>query len=172
VHGDAEALPLADATFDVALSECSLCTFPDKERAVSEMERMLRPGGTIAIADVVARLDALPAPLRTAAARVACIADALAEDGYGALLRGAGCETIAVERHDTELVAMIDRVEARLRVARMLAPPGEQRERVREAVALARMARDEVAHGTLGYVLLVARREPHARRRRRIEPPG
>ena len=54
---------------------------------------------------------------------------------------------------------MIDRVEARLRVARMLAPPGEQRDRVREAVALARMARDEVAHGRLGYVLLVARRD-------------
>jgi hypothetical protein len=42
----------------------------------------------------------------------------------------------------------------------MLAPPGEQRDRVREAVALARLARDEVARGTLGYVLLVARREP------------
>ena len=55
---------------------------------------------------------------------------------------------------------MIDRVEARLRVARMLAPPGEQRDRVREAVALARMARDEVARGTLGYVLLVATPRP------------
>ena len=65
---------------------------------------------------------------------------------------------IAVERRDAELLAMIDRVEARLRVARMLAPPGEQRDRVREAVALAGMARDEVAHGRLGYVLLVARR--------------
>ena len=159
MHGDAEALPLADATFDVALSECSLCTFPDKERAVSEMARVLRPGGTIAVADVTARLDALPAALRTAAARVACVADARTEDEYAALLRGAGCETIAVERRDAELLAMIDRVEARLRVARMLAPPGEQRERVREAVALARMARDEVAHGTLGYALLVARRD-------------
>ena len=53
---------------------------------------------------------------------------------------------------------MIDRVEARLRVARMLVATGDQRERVRDAVALARMARDEVARGTLGYVLLVARR--------------
>jgi hypothetical protein len=66
---------------------------------------------------------------------------------------------IAVERRDAELLAMIDRVEARLRVARMLAPPGEQRDRVREAVALARMARDEAGRGTLGYVLLVARRD-------------
>ena len=77
----------------------------------------------------MAHPSALPAALRTAAARVACVADARTEDGYGALLRGAGCETIAVERRDAELLAMIDRVEARLRVARMLAPPGEQHDR-------------------------------------------
>ena len=129
-----------------------------KQRAVAEMARMLRPGGAIAVADVIARLDALPGELRTAAARVACVADARTEDGYAALVRGAGCEKIAVERCDADLLAMIDRVEARLRVARMLAPPGEQRDRMREAVELARMARDEVAHGTLGYVLIVARR--------------
>jgi hypothetical protein len=158
VHGDAEALPLPDAAFDVALSECSLCTFPDKRRAVAEMARVLRPGGAIAIADVTATLSALPGELRTAAARVACVADARSEDEYVALLRAAGCEPVAVERRDAELTAMIDRVEARLRVARMLVPPGEQRERVREAVALARAARAEVARGTLGYVLVVARR--------------
>jgi len=157
VHGDAEALPVGDASFDVALSECSLCTFPDKERAVAEMARVLRPGGTIAIADVTATLAALPAELRTAAARVACVADARSEDEYVQLLRGAGCETVAVERRDAELTAMIDRVEARLRVARMLVPAGELRDRMREAVALARAARAEVARGMLGYVLLVAR---------------
>jgi len=158
LHGDAEALPLADASFDVALSECSLCTFPDKERAVAEMARVLRPGGTIAIADVTAVHAALPAELRTAAARVACVADARSEEEYVALLRAAGCEPVAVERTDAELAAMIDRVEARLRVARMLVPAGELRDRVREAVALARAARGEVARGTLGYVLIVARR--------------
>jgi arsenite methyltransferase len=157
VHGDAEALPLADGGFDVALSECSLCTFPDKPRALAEMARVLRPGGTVAIADVTATLAALPPELRTAAARVACVADARSADGYVALLRAAGCEPVAVERRDAELTAMIDRVEARLRVARMLVPPGEQRDRVREAVELARIARGEVARGTLGYVLLVAR---------------
>jgi arsenite methyltransferase len=157
LHGDAEALPLPDASFDVALSECSLCTFPDKPRAVAEMARVLRPGGTVAIADVTATLSALPPELRTAAARVACVADARSVDGYVALLRAAGCEPVAVERRDEDLTAMIDRVEARLRVARMLVPPGEQRDRVREAVELCRTARGAVARGTLGYVLLVAR---------------
>ena len=158
VLGDAEALPLADAGFDVALSECSLCTFPDKQRAVAEMARVVRPGGIIAIADVTADLDSLPTPLRGAAARVACVADACSAQEYAALLRGAGCEPLAIEQHDAELAAMAHRVEARLRVARMLIPPGEQRERVAEAASLTRLAIDAIARGTLGYALLVARR--------------
>jgi arsenite methyltransferase len=155
--GDAEALPVPDASFDVALSECSLCTFPDKPRAIAEMTRVVRPGGTIAIADVTADLDALPAQLRTAAARVACVADARRASEYAALLRDAGCEPLAIEPHDAELRTMADRVEARLRAARMLAPPGEQRERIRAAASLARMAIDAIAHGTLGYALITAR---------------
>ena len=155
--GDAETLPLRDAGFDVALSECSLCTFPDKPRAIAEMARVVRAGGTIAIADVTADLDALPAALRTAAAQVACVADARSADEYVALLRDAGCEPLATETHDAELRAMADRVEARLRVARMVTPPGEQRERARKAAALARMAIEAIARGSLGYALITAR---------------
>jgi SAM-dependent methyltransferase len=158
VLGDAEELPFPDAGFDVAFSECSLCTFPDKQRAIAEMARVVRPGGTVAIADVTADLDALPAQLRSAAARVACVADARSADDYASLLRDAGCEPVAIESHDDELRAMADRVAARLRVARMLAPPGEQRDRAAEAAALARMAIDTIARGTLGYALIAARR--------------
>jgi SAM-dependent methyltransferase len=158
VHGDAEALPLPDASFDVALSECSLCTFPDKPRALAELARVVRPGGIAAIADVTADVAALPDELRTAAARVACVADACPVEEHLAMLRAAGWAPVAVERCGAELTAMIDRVEARLRVARMLVAPGDQRDRVREAITLARLARGEVARGTLGYVLLTARR--------------
>ena len=121
----------ADGGFDVALSRVLAVHVPRQARAaIAEMARVVRPGGTLAIADVTADLDALPAALRTAAARVACVADARSADEYAALLRDAGCEPLAIEPHDAELRAMADRVEARLRVARMLAPPGEQRERV------------------------------------------
>jgi SAM-dependent methyltransferase len=158
VLGDAEALPLPGAGFDVAVSECSLCTFPDKRRAIAEMARVVRPGGAIAIADVTADLDALPPHLRTAAARVACVADARSAEEYASLLRDAGCQGLTIEPHDDDLRAMADRVEARLRVARMFAPPGEQRDRAAEASSLARMAIDAIAGGTLGYALIAARR--------------
>lgn len=117
-----------------------------------------RPTGrTIAIADVTADLDALPPPLRGATARIACVADACSADDYAALLTDAGCEPPKIEPHHSELRATAERVEARLRVARMLAGSEEERERVVEAVALARMAIDAIARGTLGYVLITAR---------------
>jgi arsenite methyltransferase len=121
------------------------------------MARVVRPGGRIAIADVTADPDALPAKLRTALARVACVADARSADAYAALLRNAGCEPLAIEPHDTDLRAMADRIEARLRVARLLAPPGDPRERIREAAALARLAIDAITRGSLGYTLITAR---------------
>ena len=130
--------------------------------------RRPRRAARIAIADVTADLDALPAALRTAAARVACVADARGAEEYAALLRDAGCEPLAIEPHDAELRAMADRVEARLRVARMLAPPGDQRDRIREAAALARLAIEAIARGRLGYALITARHlgvESRSRRR-------
>ena len=49
-HGDACALPFADATFDRALAQLVLQFIPDTERAVAEMRRVVKPGGTIAAA--------------------------------------------------------------------------------------------------------------------------
>lgn len=50
VEGDAEALPFADASFDVALSTFGVMFAPDQERAARELFRVVRPGGTIALA--------------------------------------------------------------------------------------------------------------------------
>ncbi len=48
--GDAQALPFPDATFDVVLSAIGVMFAPDQERAASELARVCRPGGTIALA--------------------------------------------------------------------------------------------------------------------------
>ncbi len=155
--GDAEAMPLPDAGFDVALSECSLCTFPDKPRAIAEMARVVRAGGRIALADVTADLDAPP---RRAAHRGRARRMRGRRPRRRRVRRAAARRRLRAARfeaHDAELRAMADRVEARLRVARMIAPPGEQRERIREAAMLARMAIEAIARGSLGYVLITAR---------------
>jgi len=59
-EGSVEALPLADASFDVVISNGSLNLVPDKDAAFSEIARVLRPGGTFAAADLVV-LESLPA---------------------------------------------------------------------------------------------------------------
>jgi arsenite methyltransferase len=146
---------VSSGAFDAVVCECALCLFPGKPRAVAEMRRALRPRGVVAIADVTAELDDLPAPLRGAAARFACIGEALSADGYQALLRDSGFELVAAESHDGALAALADRAEARLRVARMLRPEGFS-EIIGEATELVGEAKRAIARGSLGYELFIA----------------
>ncbi|HLT48638.1 MAG TPA: arsenite methyltransferase [Rubricoccaceae bacterium] len=96
VEGEIEALPLGDATVDVALSNCVLNLVPDKARAFAEVYRVLRPGGHFCISDVVAR-GALPEAVRRSAALYAgCVAGALEEADYLAVIRAAGFEGVEV----------------------------------------------------------------------------
>ena len=119
VRGDAESLPFADAAFDAVFCECSLCLFPDKQAAVAEMRRVLRPRGAISVSDVTAEPGLLPTELKGLGAQVACVAAALPAHGYETLLGNAGFDPISTEPHPKELAALVDRVEARLRLARM-----------------------------------------------------
>src|SRR5918996_1113586 len=73
VAGDAGALPFADGEFDAVLCECSLSTFPDKAQAVAEIRRVLRPGGRLAISDVIADRSRLPDSLQGTVATLACV---------------------------------------------------------------------------------------------------
>lgn len=52
VEGKAESLPLSDATFDAVLAVATLCFIPDAERAISEMARVLKPGGRLVIGEL------------------------------------------------------------------------------------------------------------------------
>jgi arsenite methyltransferase len=157
VQGDAAALPAPSGAFDAVICECALCLFSDKGRAVGEMRRVLRPGGTVAIADLTAESDDLPAALHGLVGRVACIGEALPREGYEALLHGARFELLAAESHDGALAALAERVEYRLRVARMLDTAAPYRDAIAEAIALVLEARSAIVRGSLGYQLFVAR---------------
>lgn len=156
VQGDAESLPLDDSSVDGALCECAMCTFPDKAVAAREFARVLKPGARLAISDITAVPDELPPALTTLHAWVACIADARPLEEIASLLEDGGLTVETTERHDQELGVMLDRVDARLKAARLLGGGlfGDGVARGRELVVAAQQA---LAQGHLGYAVVVAR---------------
>jgi arsenite methyltransferase len=102
--GDLEAIPLPDESVDVIISNCVVNLAPDKDKALSEAFRVLRPGGRLAISDIVTR-QPVPALLKESlSAWAACIGGALSEDEYSDQLGAAGFAGIAIHR-DREYTA-------------------------------------------------------------------
>jgi SAM-dependent methyltransferase len=96
LEGDIEDLPLGDETADVVLSNCVLNLVPDKVQAFAEMQRVLRPGGHFCVSDVVSG-GPLPADIRRSAALYAgCVAGAIEESEYLALLHAVGFDAVEV----------------------------------------------------------------------------
>ncbi len=156
--GDAERLPFPDGSFDVVVSECAFCTFPDKPTAAAEMARVLRPGGKVGITDVALDKTRLHEELRSLSGWVACLADARPLDEYVAILAEAGLRTTYTESHDDGLAAMIQQIDDRLVAFKIVKLPALEEidfDLARRRTALAAQA---VRDGIAGYKLLTARR--------------
>ncbi len=102
VKGDIEAIPLPDQTADVIISNCVINLVPDKGQVLSEAYRALKPGGRLAVSDIVfdgelADLPVSEGEVRAALSWAACFAGALTMGEYRALLEGAGFEEVGLE---------------------------------------------------------------------------
>ena len=88
LKGYIEEIPVPASTIDVVISNCVINLSTDKPRVFAEMHRVLRQGGRIGIADVVAGNDLTPVQRAERGSYVGCIAGALSfaeyEDGLGA----------------------------------------------------------------------------------------
>lgn len=94
--GQIEALPVDSDTVDVIMSNCVINLSPDKAAVFREAFRVLKPGGRIAVSDIVTEGDFSP-ELRADAARWAeCVTGAIDVGEYTGLLRAAGFEAIEV----------------------------------------------------------------------------
>ena len=94
--GEIEALPVADASVDLIISNCVINLSPEKERVFREAARVLKPGGRLAIADVVATKP-LPAALREKLTAIgACVGGATPLAELRAMLAEAGFARVDV----------------------------------------------------------------------------
>ena len=98
LRGEIEHIPLPDNSVDVIISNCVINLSADKDRAIAEAFRVLKPGGRLAVSDIVVRGDSAPDPVRRSKELwVGCIAGALEEGRYRDKLSHAGFESIDVE---------------------------------------------------------------------------
>ncbi len=99
LEGHIEDLPLDDQTVDVVISNCVINLAPDKRPVFTEIERVLKPGGRVAVSDVVAENGVTPPDDGSAWAE--CGAGALQHDDYLAGLHEAGLTDASIEfTHD------------------------------------------------------------------------
>ena len=137
VIGDAHALPLRGGVWDAVVCECSISTFADPAQALAEAARVLRPGGLLAMTDVVLHRERAGPQVVAAIDRLTC---ARTLPGYADLLAAAGFEVLATQDRSGDALALLRRIRRRLPWSRTV-----------------RHCEQAVLAGSLSYGLLVAR---------------
>jgi|SRR5580658_4354386 arsenite methyltransferase len=97
LKGEIEHIPLPDNSVDVIISNCVINLSTDKDRVIREAYRVLKPGGRLAVSDVVVRGDVPAEVRRSMELWVGCIAGALRDYDYVAKLARAGFDSIDIE---------------------------------------------------------------------------
>lgn len=158
-QGDAERLPLPDATFDALLCECAFCTFPDKVAAAAEFQRVLKPGGRVGLSDLT-RSGEIPPALQGLLAWIACLADAQPVECYVEHLRGAGLSIEICEQHDEALSELVREIQGKLLGTELLVKLKQIELPASldftQAKALAKAAAAAIRAGQFGYMALLA----------------
>src|SRR5881628_3071488 len=97
LRGEIEDVPLPAGSVDVIISNCVINLSADKDRVFAEAFRVLRPGGRLAVSDVVVRGEMPSAIRKSVELWIGCVAGALGEREYREKLAKAGFEAIDVE---------------------------------------------------------------------------
>lgn len=97
LKGHIEAIPLPSRTVDVIISNCVINLSGDKRKVINEAFRVLKPGGRFAVSDVIVR-EGLPTAVRESMPLwTGCVAGALQDHEFIALLTEAGFENASIE---------------------------------------------------------------------------
>src|SRR6202050_874879 len=97
LKGEIEQIPLPDESVDVVISNCVINLSADKNAVLREAFRVLKPGGRLAVSDVVTRGEMVPEVRRSLLLWVGCVAGSLEENDYRSKLASAGFDQITLE---------------------------------------------------------------------------
>ena len=105
LKGEIEEIPLPDASVDVIISNCVINLSADKDRVLRDAFRVLKPGGRLAVSDIVIDGEIPEAIAGDLLAWSGCIAGALPVDDYKAKLTAAGFQDVTIEATRKHTVA-------------------------------------------------------------------
>jgi SAM-dependent methyltransferase len=108
VQGDIEEMPLPDNNFDVIVSNCVLNLVPDKNKAFSEIMRVLKPGGHFCVSDVVIKGELPDALQKDAEMYVGCVAGAVSMNHYIDIVNSKGFKNVTI--HKLKVISIPDGV--------------------------------------------------------------
>lgn len=94
--GEIEAMPVADSSVDIIISNCVINLSPEKKKVFSEAYRVIKPGGRMMISDIVL-LKELPAQiLESVEAYIGCVSGAILKDNYLKIIEEAGFKDVKI----------------------------------------------------------------------------
>jgi SAM-dependent methyltransferase len=97
LRGEIENIPLPENSVDVIISNCVINLSADKDRVLREAFRVLKPGGRLAVSDVVVRGEVPQEIQKSLLLWVGCIAGALRDEDYVSKLEAAGFAGVSIE---------------------------------------------------------------------------
>jgi arsenite methyltransferase len=97
LKGEIENIPLPDNSVDLIISNCVINLSTDKDRVLAEAFRVLKPGGRVAVSDIIIRGDMPDQIKRSLELWAGCVAGALEESDYRAKLERVGFEQVSIE---------------------------------------------------------------------------
>ncbi len=106
--GDIEQMPLKDNLADVVVSNCVLNLVPDKQKAFSEIYRILKPGAHFCVSDIVLKGELPEGLQRSAEMYAGCVSGALQQDEYLNIIKETGFENVEIKK--TKVIELPDDV--------------------------------------------------------------
>lgn len=152
-------IPFANGTFTAAISECSLCTFLNKEQAISEISRVLVPKGVFGLNDVTVRnRNQLDEELQGLLGRVACIADAFSAEEYIQLFENSSFSLSSTSNHSHLLEELTRKAKARARFISDIGRDDKTAQQMADAIRIMGLVEKQIESGNVGYDMFIFER--------------